>query len=53
MVASNKLNFFRGSWIADYADPENYFALFYSKNLTLMVLIILTLMTLNLIVYIT
>jgi peptide/nickel transport system substrate-binding protein len=34
MVASNKLNFFRGSWIADYADPENYFALFYSKNLT-------------------
>jgi peptide/nickel transport system substrate-binding protein len=24
--------FFRGSWIADYPDAENYLALFYSKN---------------------
>jgi peptide/nickel transport system substrate-binding protein len=23
---------FRGSWIADYPDPENYLTLFYSKN---------------------
>ncbi len=32
MVASSKLEFFRGSWIADYPDAENYMALFYSKN---------------------
>ena len=32
MVANSKLDFFRGSWIADYADAENYLALFYSKN---------------------
>jgi peptide/nickel transport system substrate-binding protein len=32
MVASSKLLFFRGSWIADYPDAENYLALFYSKN---------------------
>ena len=32
MVATSKLNFFRGSWIADYGDGENYLALFYSKN---------------------
>lgn len=32
MVATSKLLFFRGSWIADYADAENYLALFYSKN---------------------
>ena len=32
MVATSKLSFFRGSWIADYADAENYLALFYSKN---------------------
>jgi len=32
MVATSKLDFFRGSWIADYADAENYLALFYSKN---------------------
>lgn len=31
-MASGKLQFFRGSWIADYPDPENYMALFYSKN---------------------
>ncbi len=32
MVANAKIPFFRGSWIADYADPENYLALFYSPN---------------------
>ncbi|MBC8266524.1 MAG: ABC transporter substrate-binding protein [Flavobacteriales bacterium] len=32
MVATSKLAFFRGSWIADYADAENYLALFYSRN---------------------
>jgi len=32
MVANNRISFFRGSWIADYADPENYLALFYSPN---------------------
>ncbi|MGE0088313.1 MAG: ABC transporter substrate-binding protein [Bacteroidales bacterium] len=32
MVASSKVEFFRGSWIADYPDAENYLALFYSKN---------------------
>ena len=32
MVATSKLNFFRGSWIADYSDAENYLSLFYSKN---------------------
>lgn len=32
MMARQKLAFFRGSWIADYPDAENYLALFYSKN---------------------
>lgn len=32
MVANSNLPFFRGSWIADYADGENYLALFYSDN---------------------
>ncbi|MEA3317948.1 MAG: ABC transporter substrate-binding protein, partial [Bacteroidota bacterium] len=32
MVANSKLEFFRGSWIADYPDAENYLSLFYSKN---------------------
>ncbi len=32
MVAEQKLTFFRGSWIADYPDAENYLCLFYSKN---------------------
>ncbi|MCB0431034.1 MAG: ABC transporter substrate-binding protein [Flavobacteriales bacterium] len=32
MVSKSKLAFFRGSWIADYTDAENYLALFYSKN---------------------
>ena len=27
-----KVEFFRGSWLADYPDAENYFAVFYSKN---------------------
>lgn len=31
-VAKTGVNFFRGSWIADYGDAENYLALFYSKN---------------------
>ena len=31
-VANSNLLFFRGSWIADYPDPENYLSLFYSKN---------------------
>lgn len=34
MVANANLPFFRASWIADYADAENYLALFYSKNHT-------------------
>ncbi|MBB2143895.1 ABC transporter substrate-binding protein [Pedobacter sp. LMG 31464] len=32
MMAKNEVNFFRGSWIADYADGENYLSVFYSKN---------------------
>jgi ABC-type transport system substrate-binding protein len=32
-VASNsRALFFRGSWIADYPDAENYLSVFYSKN---------------------
>ena len=34
LVANNRLAFFRGSWIADYPDAENYLALFYSYNHT-------------------
>jgi peptide/nickel transport system substrate-binding protein len=26
------MDFFRGSWLADYPDAENYLSLFYSKN---------------------
>jgi len=33
-VALSKVNFFRGSWIADYPDAENYLSLFYSRNKT-------------------
>ena len=33
-VAQSRLNLFRGSWIADYPDAENYLALFYSRNFT-------------------
>jgi peptide/nickel transport system substrate-binding protein len=29
-----KLTFWRANWGADYYDPENYYALFYSKNAT-------------------
>lgn len=32
MLANNQMMMFRASWVADYADPENYFALFYSPN---------------------
>ncbi|HUW06532.1 MAG TPA: ABC transporter substrate-binding protein [Williamwhitmania sp.] len=31
-VMDSRLPFFRGSWIADYADAESYLSLFYSKN---------------------
>lgn len=32
MTSSSKAIFFRGSWIADYPDAENYLSVFYSKN---------------------
>jgi peptide/nickel transport system substrate-binding protein len=32
MIANKRIPFFRGSWIADYADPENYLSLFYTPN---------------------
>ena len=32
LVAKNGVNFFYGSWIADYPDAEDYLSLFYSKN---------------------
>jgi len=32
LVSNNSVCFFRGSWIADYPDPENYFQLFITKN---------------------
>ncbi|MCU7694528.1 ABC transporter substrate-binding protein [Haoranjiania flava] len=31
-TAKSQAAFFRGSWIADYPDAENYLAVFYSKN---------------------
>jgi oligopeptide transport system substrate-binding protein len=31
-MSQGKVQFFRGSWLADYPDAENYFAVFYSKN---------------------
>jgi len=31
-MATGKVDFFRGSWIADYPDAENYLSLFYSGN---------------------
>lgn len=34
MMAQGKTMWFRGSWIADYPDAENYLSLFYSKNFT-------------------
>ena len=30
--SKGRYQFFRGSWIADYPDAENYLAVFYSKN---------------------
>lgn len=32
LTAGSKALFFRGSWIADYPDAENYLSVFYSKN---------------------
>jgi ABC-type transport system substrate-binding protein len=32
MTANSSALFFRGSWIADYPDAENYLSVFYSKN---------------------
>lgn len=32
VIAKRQVNFFRGSWIADYADGEIYLSMFYSKN---------------------
>ncbi|MBR1626189.1 MAG: ABC transporter substrate-binding protein [Bacteroidales bacterium] len=31
-MSQGKSSWFRGSWIADYPDAENYLSLFYSKN---------------------
>ncbi len=31
-IAKKGVNFFRGSWIADYPDAEIYLSMFYSKN---------------------
>jgi oligopeptide transport system substrate-binding protein len=31
-MANSRLEFFRGSWIADYPDAENYLSLFYTRN---------------------
>lgn len=32
LTSTSKTAFFRGSWIADYPDAENYLSVFYSKN---------------------
>jgi peptide/nickel transport system substrate-binding protein len=32
MIAKSKVPFFRGSWIADYPDAENYLSLFTTSN---------------------
>jgi len=32
MTSASRALFFRGSWIADYPDAENYLSVFYSKN---------------------
>lgn len=32
LVSSSDVSLFRASWIGDYPDPENFLALFYSKN---------------------
>lgn len=31
-IAQGKVEWFRGSWVADYPDAENYLSLFYSAN---------------------
>ncbi len=31
-MAKSQASFFRGSWIADYPDAENYLSVFYSRN---------------------
>jgi oligopeptide transport system substrate-binding protein len=31
-MANSQAMFFRGSWIADYPDPENFLSVFYSRN---------------------
>lgn len=33
-VDAGKAGLFRASWLGDYPDPENYLAMFYSKNFT-------------------
>jgi oligopeptide transport system substrate-binding protein len=32
-IASGKIKIWKGAWIADYPDPENFLTLFYSKNI--------------------
>jgi peptide/nickel transport system substrate-binding protein len=32
LISKNGVNFFRGTWIADYPDGEIYLSVFYSKN---------------------
>jgi ABC-type transport system substrate-binding protein len=32
LTSNSRVDFFRGSWIADYADAANYLSVFYSKN---------------------
>ncbi|WP_224995652.1 ABC transporter substrate-binding protein [Cesiribacter sp. SM1] len=32
LIDNSKVNFFRGSWLADYPDAENYLALFHSQH---------------------
>jgi ABC-type oligopeptide transport system substrate-binding subunit len=32
LTSNSRAIFFRGSWIADYPDAENYLSVFYSKN---------------------
>jgi peptide/nickel transport system substrate-binding protein len=32
MTSNSRAAFFRGSWIADYPDAENYLSVFYSKS---------------------
>ena len=31
-IAQGKVGWFRGSWVADYPDAENYLSLFFSEN---------------------